>query len=371
MSSNPRNTKRSGFAEDRRVFRSSGGPIMNSRERVRAALKREPADRIPFWIMGFYEGEATERIKQFLGVDNKDEVSDCLGIDVVKLGKKWSVPERHDSAGRKVGEWGYAAVPYYEKWIYPLEGAETTSEIDSYLWPDLQWLTFPEHSETRRKWLEERFILVQTGPIFCQLTKLMPMEQALIHMKLNPALVDVAVEKITGVIEGMVTRQLDAYGELVDAVRVWDDFATDADLFFSLEDCRRFFLPAWRRVFELIKSRGKYVWFHCCGAMSALIPDLMKIGMDILEPCQVHRPGMAPKRLKSEFGSDLAFYGAVNTQGTLPFGSPDDVRREVRERIRVLGKGGGYIIGPDHTVMKDVPPENIFALYDEAAKLSS
>lgn len=270
-----------------------------------------------------------------------------------------------------MGEWGYAAVPYYEKWIYPMAGAETVREIESYCWPDPGWLELPEPSERERKRLEERFVLVQIGPIWCQLTKLMPMEQALLHMKLNPSLVDAAVERIGHVATEMIRRQLDVSGDLVDAVRVWDDFATDADLFFSLEDCRRFYLPAWRRIFDLIKSRGKYVWFHCCGAMSALIPDLLDMGMDILEPCQVHRPGMEPERLKTDFGDKLTFYGAVNTQSTLPFGSPEDVRREVGERIRVLGKSGGYIVGPDHTVMGDVPPENIEALYREAAALTS
>jgi uroporphyrinogen decarboxylase len=122
------------------------------------------------------------------------------------------------------------------------------------------------------------------------------------------------------------------------------------------------------RLFALAKSYGKVVWYHCCGAMSELLPDLIDMGMDILEPCQVHLPGMAPERLKRDFGKEVVFYGAINTQRTLPFGTEEDVRREVRERIRVLGSDGGYIVGPDHTVNRDVPPQNVVALYDEAAK---
>ncbi len=102
--------------------------------------------------------------------------------------------------------------------------------------------------------------------------------------------------------------------------------------------------------------------------MSSLLPELIEMGVDVLEPCQVHLPGMAPERLKRDFGSDLVFYGAVNTQHTLPFGSAEAVRQEVRERIRVLGADGGYIVGPDHSVNKDVPPANVVALYDEATR---
>jgi len=151
---------------------------------------------------------------------------------------------------------------------------------------------------------------------------------------------------------------------------MWDDYATDTSLFFSLEDWRRFYKPGMKRLFELTKSHSKSVWYHCCGAMSDLIPDLIDMGLDILEPCQVHLPGMKPERLKRDFGKHIVFYGAINTQQTLPFGSEEDVRREVRERIRVLGSDGGYIVGPDHSVNKDVPAENVIALYDEAAKES-
>ena len=344
---------------------------MTSKERVRAALRHSPADRIPFWVMGFYEGESVRRIQEYFGVDNSEAVLDRLGIDVVKLGRKWpGAPERFDTAGRKMGEWGYAQAPYHEKRVYPLDGVESVDDIESYLWPDPGWLEVPEPSVHKKKRLWNKFVLVQSGPIWCQLSKLMPMEQVLLHMKLNPALVDAAVERISYVVLETIRKQLDGYGDLVDGVRMWDDFATDVNLFFSLEDCRRFYLPAWRRVFELVKSRGKSVWFHCCGAMSALVPDLLDMGMDILEPCQVHRPGMEPDRLKAEYGDGLSFYGAISTQSTLPFGSREEVRREVRDRIRLLGSGGGYIIGPDHTVMEDVPPENLVALYEEAASLT-
>ena len=90
--------------------------------------------------------------------------------------------------------------------------------------------------------------------------------------------------------------------------------------------------------------------------------------MDIWETVQAHLEGNDPAELKREFGSHISFFGAINCQKTLPFGSTEDVRREVRERVRVLGKGGGYICGPDHSIQANMPPENIAALYDELQK---
>jgi len=118
----------------------------------------------------------------------------------------------------------------------------------------------------------------------------------------------------------------------------------------------------------LAKDDGMKVWFHCCGTFRPVIPDLIDIGMDVWETVQVHLPGNEPEVLKREYGKDITFFGAINTQRTLPYGTEEEVRAEVRERIRVLGKGGGYICGGDHTILPDVPMANVFAMIDEARK---
>jgi uroporphyrinogen decarboxylase len=110
------------------------------------------------------------------------------------------------------------------------------------------------------------------------------------------------------------------------------------------------------------------VLFHSCGAIRNIIPDLIEIGLDILYPIQTRAAGMEPGRLKTDFGDRLTFYGGVDTQWTMPYSTPDDVRREVRERIEVLGRGGGYIVSTTHVLMNDVPPENVVALYEEATR---
>ncbi len=129
---------------------------------------------------------------------------------------------------------------------------------------------------------------------------------------------------------------------------------------------REFFAPPLKRLAHMIHGAGLKVFLHCCGSSRSIIPDLIELGVDILNPIQVHAAGMDPKELKNEFGDALCFHGAVDTQRTLPMGTKDDVIGEVKERIAIMGKGGGYILAPVHTVESDVPIENVLALYDAA-----
>jgi uroporphyrinogen decarboxylase len=345
---------------------------MTSRERVYAAVERTGGGRLPFYIMGFYEEEAQKRIQEHLGVCSQEEVSDRLGIDVRGVGGDWSnAPARLDAEGNTLDFWGAGGPPFTEAaHARPLQHAETVADVEAYAWPDPDWLSTPALDPQRYRYLSRHFVLLGGGPVWCRLANLMSMETLLVNMKLKPPVVEAAVERISDILYETTRRQLDAY-DLVDGLHEWDDYATDTSLFFSIEDWRRFYKPALARLFDLMKSRGKLVWYHCCGAMSELLPELIDMGVDILEPCQVHLPGMSPERLKRDFGKDIVFYGGINTQQTLPFGTEEDVRREVRERVRVLGSDGGYIVGPDHSVNRDVPPENIVALYDEAAMCSS
>jgi uroporphyrinogen decarboxylase len=117
-------------------------------------------------------------------------------------------------------------------------------------------------------------------------------------------------------------------------------------------------------LYDEVHNAGLPVSIHSCGDITAIIPDLIEIGVNMICPLQAE--AMDFKFLKKEYGKDLAFWGGVSTQKTLPFGSPEDVRREIREHIKVLGKGGGYILAPSHELQKDIPLENMLAFIDEA-----
>jgi uroporphyrinogen decarboxylase len=122
------------------------------------------------------------------------------------------------------------------------------------------------------------------------------------------------------------------------------------------------------RLFGLGKKHGAYVYFHSCGAVRKVLSDLVEIGLDILFPVQPNAWGMDHRELKAEHGDRLAFWGGIDVQQVLPFGTPEDVRQAVRERIEILGAGGGYILSSSHNLLKAFPLENIVAMYDEALK---
>jgi uroporphyrinogen decarboxylase len=193
----------------------------------------------------------------------------------------------------------------------------------------------------------------------------------LVNLIAVPALVEAAVERITDLIVRMARGLHAATRGNMLIFKTSDDYATQRGMMFSPALWRRFFKPGLARQFRVAKELGMWTMMHACGDVSEILPELVDIGLDILEPTQAHLPGMRPEKLKREFGADLTFFGAICTQSTLPHGTPGDVRREVAARIRVLGADGGYIVSPDHTVLDDVPAENVIALYRAAGSLAA
>jgi hypothetical protein len=156
-------------------------------------------------------------------------------------------------------------------------------------------------------------------------------------------------------------------GERVTAVFITGtDFGTQNGPFISPASYRKLYQPFHQRVNDWVHEHTGWKTFcHSCGSIVALLPDLIKAGFDILNPVQCSAAGMDPRTLKGEFGERIAFWGGgVDTQRTLPFGTPDEVRKEVRERIEIFGRGGGFIFNTVHNVQAHTPAENLVALYE-------
>ena len=171
---------------------------------------------------------------------------------------------------------------------------------------------------------------------------------------------------------GTLERQLDAVGEYVQVVKINDDWGLQTGLFISPEMWRKVFKSHYLATFDFIKGRypGVYIFMHSCGSIYPIIGDLIDVGLDILNPVQTTAANMEPERLKSEFGKDLTFWGGgADTQGALPFGTPDDVRRDVSEKIRTLAPGGGFVFTQSHNIAPEVPPENILAMFETVREL--
>jgi hypothetical protein len=143
------------------------------------------------------------------------------------------------------------------------------------------------------------------------------------------------------------------------------DFGTQTSQFCSVRTYRELFKPFHQAVNDRIHRRTKWKTFiHSCGAVRPFIPEFIDAGFDVLNPVQCSATGMEPRSLKREFGRHLVFWGGgVDSQKTLPFGTPGEVYREVRERIDIFGEGGGYVFNGIHNVQSNVPTENILALF--------
>jgi uroporphyrinogen decarboxylase len=188
------------------------------------------------------------------------------------------------------------------------------------------------------------------------------MEEAMIRMMTAPELYEAALDKITDLHVETCERFLDAGGSKFPIFCVGDDFATQRGLMISPAKWRQFIKPRLDRIIEVGRRRGKVVWFHSCGDITSVLPDLIEMGVHVWETVQLHTLPFSALELKRRYGDHLAFFGGINTQ-RLPFAGPEAVRDEVAQCIEALGKGGGYICGPDHTINRDVPPENTIALF--------
>jgi uroporphyrinogen decarboxylase len=169
----------------------------------------------------------------------------------------------------------------------------------------------------------------------------------------------------------VATRALCEASTFVDAVCLGDDIGTQQRPLLRPELYRRLIKPHHKRIVEAVKRFAKPVVYHTCGAVYPLIPDLIDVGIDALNPIQVSAAGMDTARLKREFGKHLTFWGGVDTQSVLSRGTPDDVRREVARRIDDLASGGGYVLCAVHNIQAEVPPANVVAMFEAALEIDS
>jgi uroporphyrinogen decarboxylase len=190
------------------------------------------------------------------------------------------------------------------------------------------------------------------------------MEQALEDLILNQAVLEAALERIHWIHEGIIRRTLEEAADLIHFIYVAEDLGNQQSLLMSPRSFRRFLKPRMARMIELVHSYGVKVFHHDDGAIRPLIPDLIEIGIDVLNPIQWRCRGMEREGLAKDFGGSVVFHGAVDNQWTLPFGTPEDVRREVAENIRIFRDCKGYVVAPCHNLQPNTPTENIVAMYD-------
>ena len=194
------------------------------------------------------------------------------------------------------------------------------------------------------------------------------MEKWLTDLAGDPEFALALMRQVTDLQREAACRLLEEAGETIDVLVMGDDLGGQKAPLISPRMYRRMVKPFHAELIAAIKSRTQaQIFYHTDGNVYSLLNDLIEVGVDLLNPVQVSSGDMGDTaRLKREFGSRLSFCGAIDTQAVLPNGTPDDVRREVRRRIKDLGPGGGYILAAVHCIQPDVPPENVCAMFEEA-----
>jgi len=350
---------------------------MNSKERVIATLERRMVDRVPLDLQCGGPNSAEEKLCRHFNVKNLDELKSKMNIDVRYVFPRYAgPPDRNvwEEFGGTVIVWcDYSPLPQAHTYsddigTRPLQNIATVKEIANYPWPEIEWYNFDEIKNDCKRYSKYAVMLGGWSPILSRVFELFGMKTALINIYRRPNLVREVINRITDFYYELFDTALSSASGGVDIVGFGDDFATQYDLMINPDVWRSFCRRPLARLFSLGEKHDVYVFFHSCGAIRKIIPDLIGIGLDILFPVQPRAKGMNHEELKAEFGDRLAFWGGIDVQKTLPFGTPKDVRREVRERIKILGDGGGYILSSSHLLLKDFPLRNILAMYGEAVK---
>lgn len=350
---------------------------MTHRERVLNALNHDEPDRCPMQIS--FTPEFAARLEQDMSIKglkehnphgggNTYEIERALGQDLLLTSVGWA-NSYYQQEGRYTDEWGIRWRPveyqtrfgtghYTEIEKNPL--AEDRA-IETYRAPDpTRPGLYTEAERVVREFKSEYWIVgVTVTTIFETAWALRGLDRLLMDFVLNPALAKRILD-IPFQYHLEAAKQLVRLG--VDMIWAGDDMGCQTALLISPDMWRRFFKPRMKQFFSELRQINPEVKiaYHSDGNIEALIPELIEIGLDVLNPVQ---PAcMDPARIKKEYGKRLCFWGTIDEQHTLPFGSPEEVSAEVLKRIRTVGRNGGLILGPTHHVQMDTPIENFWAM---------
>jgi uroporphyrinogen decarboxylase len=384
--------------------------VVTSRQRVEIALRHKEPDRIPVdflatpevWdklVTHFQSNFAKLESSEFFSSE-REVVLQQLEIDcrlisydmfcappesVLKAGSMidwWcslarSTPNRMWRQllpdGSSYDIWGHhtrsVANPtgHYEEYVsWPLRTAVSVEDLKSYSWPTPDWWDFSCLPEAIRKIDPNgmRSLRFRAGTVFENAWQLRGMEEFLTDMAMTPQIPLYIMERITDVIVENVRQVLALAADDIDTVYFYDDIGAQNGLLISKNMWRRLIKPFHQRIVEVARQAGKLVMYHTDGAIHSIIPELIDMGVDILDPIQPTAKDMIPENLKAEFGDCLSFHGGVDIVRTLPLGTPLDVRSEVIQRARTMGIGGGYILSSSHHIQSDTPLENVLAMYE-------
>lgn len=368
---------------------------MNPRERVLAAIEHKEPDRVPIDLGSSTTSihrKAYDELKEFLGIRAETRVSDMAQqivapdeplLKKLKIDTRWIWPGWRTGLGEKLPEsytdiFGVKRV--YAGYYYdmpsdghPLKNANI-EDLEEYNWPDPNNVLSPKilsNIEKKAKWLHEKanyaIGLVASASFFELSWYLRSFNRFFVDLKENKNFACKLMDKIVEFMQGYVGKLLEATADYIDIVYATDDLAMQDGPMLSMGMYRNLIKPRQKKIFSLIRQKSDAkIFYHTCGSASFYYNELAEIGVDIVSPVQVNAANMETEMLKREYGDKLCFWGAIDTQKVLPYGSTTEVENEVKKRIHDLAPSGGYVLCAVHNIQPGVSPQNVCAMYKAA-----
>jgi uroporphyrinogen decarboxylase len=352
----------------------SSNEYMSPRERVVKSLNREIPDRIPLDIKA--EKEIFYDLQKHFNKSDNDEVMDALGIDFRRIHPNYvGSPIKTFDDGSFIDMWGahrkffnYGAGTYFEYAGHPLAEIKKQSELETFSWPQPdEWDVGGIPDQIKKTNENKDYCLIhECGGIFELAWGLRGMELFFMDMATQPEIPWEIMSRLADHFIELTRRVLETADGQIDIVYTFDDLGTQMGPLVSPKMWEEQIKPHHVRLNKVIKEHGARVMYHSCGSIIQFIDGFIDMGVDILNPLQPRPKGMDLKRIKETYGDRLCFHGAMDIQKTLPYGTEEEVRAEVGDRIKTLGKDGGYILAPAHSIQPDTPVDNIVTMYDAA-----
>lgn len=351
--------------------------MITSKERVRLAIQHKNPDYVPANMSCI--GVTWEKLMKKYGLDSIEAVQDRFMIDIRDLhvpyiGPKLGVRKNAKGEIEKQAEFGWWSrevwngVEFNEITVeYPLDSLQTIEELNQYNWPNPDHYDYEALKRACDRNKDKAIMIGWPGP-YQVLTFFRNAEQFYMDMALEPEFTKVMLKHYMDFVLEYYERMFIAADGQIDILRTCDDYGTQTSMLFSVDMWREFFEESTCKLVNLAHKYGAYFMQHSCGAVRPIIPELIRCGVDALDPIQ-KVVGMEPEGLKRDFGKQITFHGGIDTQNILPLGTPQQVAEESKYFIETLNKDGGYIFASSQALEGDVPIENIEAMYETRMKM--
>ena len=337
---------------------------MHAREIVLRQIRHCPTTPVPYTLS--FEEVVAERLDEHYGTaDWRDRIEKFI-VDPIIVSNIKKIPTEQPGLERDP----YGSLWRTDRRPFHLERPGLSEPtFDGYEWPKPEAFFADDKAvvaarELCRRSKDECFVLTHLGwGLFETCWGIRGFENVLMDIVEQEDFFEELLDRITDQFMAYLEFALQQLPD-VDGIMFGDDWGDQRGVIVGPARWRRFFKPRYAKIYDYVHSHGKLTLSHCCGSIADILPDIIEIGLDVIESCQPEARGMSPYELKREFGDKITFWGGLGSQSTIPFGTPTQIHDEVGRLCREMGQGGGYILAPAKTLQPETPTANAVAIVE-------